>query len=228
MRRYFFLMGLLFICQNLFSFEINDLQLHLKVSSITHAAAPEIWHDYLILTYESKGATRTVGAAFSNDDYKSIESYMINEHGIFFLVKDLPENSELSYRLIIDGIWTPDPSNSNFTRDHNGLQLSSLGFTKDEQRQKLSPYISDDTVEFIIKSTPGKRIFLSGDFNRWDPYMTRLKEIETGVYSVTLRIKPGRYGYYFLIDGEPVVDPLNFQITQTNQGEQVSLLYIPN
>lgn len=211
------------------AFEVDDINLHLKITGITEASAPEIWRDYLILTAKPRNQVRFVGAAFSTDSFQTIHGYRKNSHDVYFLILPLPRDEIVDYRIIIDGIWIEDPENDQRVRDRNGLYLSRLTFPPAQRARRLSPILKDEsgTVEFYIKTTPGKRIYLAGDFNRWDPYMTALKEDEPGFYSATLSIKPGRYAYYFLIDGEPVPDPLNFQKNQSLTGEDVSILFIP-
>lgn len=212
------------------AFEVNDVQLHLKITGIEQAHAPEIWRDYLILTYKPDKAARYIGASFSTEEYQKIHTFMINNHGIYFLVLPAPSDEVINYRLVVDGIWEVDPLNPLTIRDRNGLRLSQLktkGFIHSD-RGTLSPLLMENNkVEFHIRSVPGKQVYLAGDFNRWDPYMTNLRELEPGIYTVTLPLKPGRYGYYFLIDGQAVTDPLNFQKTRTAAGEDVSILYIP-
>ena len=210
------------------AFEVNDVQLHLKITGLTKAAAPEFWRNYLILTYKPVKPARYVGASFSSEDYQMIHTFMVNNHGTYFLVLPIPVKETVDYRLVIDGIWETDPHNPSVIRDRNGLRLSRLQIEKSLQSDPLSPVLmADSRVKFHIRSTPGKQIYLAGDFNRWDPYMTNMKESEPGIYTVTLPLKPGRYGYYYLIDGEPRTDPLNFQKTRTSAGEDVSLLFIP-
>ena len=128
----------------------------------------------------------------------------------------------------MDGIWKTDPQNPHTRTDRNGLLLSKLEFHQSAESGSLSPELMEDSrVRFHIRTSPGRQVQLSGDFNNWDPYMTDMDEIEPGIYSVTLNIKPGRYGYYYLIDGEPLTDPLNFQKSRSNAGEDISILYIP-
>ncbi len=210
------------------AFEVNDVQLHLKITGLEKASAPEFWRDYLILTYKPDKPVRYVGAALSIEDYQQIHTFMVNNHGIYFLILPVPTQEIMNYRLVVDGIWEVDPNNPLVVMDRNGLRLSQLEIDAPDRSGKLSPIFMDNSrVKFHIRSTPGKQVYLAGDFNRWDPYMTSLKEEQPGIYSVTLPIKPGRYGYYFLIDGEPLTDPLNFQKTRTASGEDVSILYIP-
>lgn len=223
------LIFLLFSASLLQAFEVNDINLHLKITGITHAGPPEVWRDHLILTCVPSHQARFVGAAFSTDDYQKVYSYQKNQHGVYFLVLPLPNQEVVDYRVVIDGIWLEDAENTNRVRDPNGLYLSRLLFPPSQRARQLSPVLKNKggIVEFYIQTSPGKRVYLAGDFNRWDPYMTALKEKEPGLYSTELSIKPGRYAYYFLIDGEPVPDPLNFQKNQSSTGEDVSILFIP-
>ncbi|MDC7240465.1 MAG: glycogen-binding domain-containing protein [Spirochaetales bacterium] len=223
------LLFLLFSAAFLHGFEVNDINLHLKITGITEASAPEVWRDYLILTSKPSHDARFVGAAFSTDNFQTVYSYQKNSHGVYFLVMPLPAAEIVDYRVVIDGIWIEDAENPDSVRDRNGLYLSRLTFSPEQRVRQFSPVIKSErgTVEFYIRTAPGKRVYLSGDFNRWDPYMTALREEEPGLYSTELSIKPGRYAYYFLIDGEPVPDPLNFQKNQNRTGEEVSILFIP-
>ncbi len=218
----------LFTISTLPAFEVQDVQLHLKITGITEASAPELWRDYLILTYKPSRPVRYVGAAFSHEDFREIHTYMYNNHGVYFLILPAPAEKTLTYRVVVDGIWETDPNNPETISDRNGLLLSKLKFPEPPVSGTLSPQLMENSrVSFHIHTKPGKQVYLAGDFNRWDPYMTNMKETEPGTYKVTLRIKPGRYGYYYLIDGEPVTDPLNFQKSRTSAGEDISVLYIP-
>jgi hypothetical protein len=54
-------------------------------------------------------------------------------------------------------------------------------------------------VRFVLR-TPATRVTLIGDFNDWDPAATPLSRND-GEWSTTLALKPGRYRYTFLLDG---------------------------
>ena len=153
------------------AFEVTDINLHLKITGLTEAAPPEVWRDHLIMTSKPARQARFVGAAFSTDHYQKIYSYQKNEHGIYFLILPLPSEEIIDYRIIIDGIWIEDPENPNSVRDRNGLYLSRLTFPPQQRVRQLSPVLKDErgTVEFYIQTSPGKRVYLAGDFNRWGP-----------------------------------------------------------
>jgi Glycogen recognition site of AMP-activated protein kinase len=57
-------------------------------------------------------------------------------------------------------------------------------------------------VHLRLEAPASSRVAVVGDFNDWDPAATPLHLTEKGgVWTVELRLKPGRYHYTFLIDG---------------------------
>jgi len=62
-------------------------------------------------------------------------------------------------------------------------------------------------IHFSVDAPAAGRVSLIGDFNDWDPAATPL-EHHDGEWSTTLRLKPGRYRYsYVLDDSRWVADP---------------------
>ena len=68
---------------------------------------------------------------------------------------------------------------------------------------------------------------MAGTFNRWDPYLHVLDEIGGGTYSLTLRLPPGPYYYYFLENGRKRLDPDNAELRHASDGELVCYFQIP-
>lgn len=88
-----------------------------------------------------------------------------------------------------------------------------------------SPVInSDKTVTFNYWAPSATAVYVAGDMNGWNEKATALtKNEETGLFSVTMKIPAGSYGYKFVVDGDWVLDPKN---SETNtQGN--SLLVVP-
>ncbi len=51
-------------------------------------------------------------------------------------------------------------------------------------------------------------VFLSGEFNNWDPRGTEMmEEVEENVFSVTIYLEPGEYEYKFVEEGENWITP---------------------
>ena len=67
-----------------------------------------------------------------------------------------------------------------------------------------------DARQLRISSFNEPRVSVVGTFNGWDPYMNRLRGPDTdGFYSIRLSVPRGPHYYYFMIDGQRVLDPLN-------------------
>lgn len=62
--------------------------------------------------------------------------------------------------------------------------------------------VTGDTrqVELRLDTEAARGVTVVGDFNDWDPQATRLDGTQ-GHWSTTLRLRPGRYRYTFLVDG---------------------------
>lgn len=58
--------------------------------------------------------------------------------------------------------------------------------------------------------TPVKEVYVAGDFNGWNPKASKMDGPDAnGVFSVTLPLSGGRYGYKFVADGQWFSDPKN-------------------
>jgi hypothetical protein len=69
-----------------------------------------------------------------------------------------------------------------------------------------------DTVyvtRFMLLAPTAKQVALAGDFNDWDTSKTQLvKNEQSGLWTATVSLPPGRYSYAFVVDGERwVADP---------------------
>lgn len=56
-------------------------------------------------------------------------------------------------------------------------------------------------IEFKFFAPLSKKVQLGGDFNKWKPAKARLRGSKAGIWSTSLNLKPGRYEYRFVIDG---------------------------
>jgi hypothetical protein len=58
----------------------------------------------------------------------------------------------------------------------------------------------DGLVTFALAEPSADSVVLIGDFNDWNPGANPLRRTD-GRWSVTLKLKPGRYRYSFVVDG---------------------------
>jgi hypothetical protein len=57
-------------------------------------------------------------------------------------------------------------------------------------------------VEFTVRLPHANEVYLAGEFNNWDVHSIRMKQGRGGVWKTTLRLKPGRYQYKIIRDGQ--------------------------
>ena len=175
--------------------DLSDLELHLTITGMTEAAAPQELGGYLIFSYRPDQAVRVVGASFAHEDYRNVHVYLRNEHGVYVLVVPVPKDVErIRYRMVVDSLWIPDPANPDRVRDDTGIALSQVTLARDRTADEPqgTELLGAGRVRFVFRGKPGSRVSIAGDFNNWDPFMHRLTEIRPGLYSITLRMRPGK------------------------------------
>ncbi len=209
----------------------NPLPLHLKLAGMSSAEPPQVFEDRLVLS--AAGPYRFVGAAFAHEGFAVIHPFERNRQGVFVLAYPIPlkRTEPLVYRLVIDGVWTSDPSDPDQTSDPStGVELSVAQV----------PYISDlhlglyrilgrdgHVAHFVFRGRPGELVTVCGDFNDWDPFMYEMTETRPGRYELALSLTPGRHYYDFVYRGDFVPDPLNGVKAATGEGRVVSVLTVP-
>jgi hypothetical protein len=214
-----------------FSAAAQDLNVDLEVGSVSRASAPRMLGDRLLFTYEfgpgrHNGRINTVAVAFEHEEFSRVHPFKRNDNDIYVLLIDVPQDvDELHYRLVVNGIWTTDPSNPDSVVDRWGVELSRTVVPRPERTLTEAPIAHDDgTVEFIVTAAPGARVALVGSFNGWDPFMTPLREVEPGVFSRRLRLGRGEHLYYYVVDGLRIPDPLNERRKWHTSGLVVSVV----
>jgi len=62
-------------------------------------------------------------------------------------------------------------------------------------------------TEFSLSAPQAQRVSIAGDFNQWNPSSHPLQQDARGTWKISLDLKPGKYEYRFLLDGEWQNDP---------------------
>lgn len=73
-----------------------------------------------------------------------------------------------------------------------------------------------DGIVFRTKFDNASSVLLAGDFNNWSPMSTPLTSPRPGMWVAKLPLRPGRYRYRMIVDGNWVTDPHNEHV-ETNQ-----------
>jgi hypothetical protein len=204
------------------------------IQSVEQAGPPRILNRQVLLSYmpESPGRpVRLVGASFEHERYGVFHPYERNANGVFLLLLDVPQElPSLTYRIMVDGLWTYDPANPQRFEDESGVVFSTFSLAGLPPPSLVSPEVRPNgEVTFRYRSRPGRFVSLIGEFNRWDPYWEPMLEDprQPGLYRVTLRLPPGPHYYVFSVDGDRVPDPLNVEIAENAEGFRVSTFRVP-
>lgn len=80
---------------------------------------------------------------------------------------------------------------------------------------------------FCPSSQNPRTVAVAGDFSKWDSL--QMKKVRDNCWSVTIQLKPGRYQYGFLVDGEQwVPDPASLRQVSDGFGGINSVLVVEN
>ena len=80
-------------------------------------------------------------------------------------------------------------------------------------------------VRLVLVQPGAQSVSVAGDFNGWNPGETRMERSDGGIWTTTIRVKPGRYQYMFVIDGKQwVADPLAAEAAGDGFGAQNAVL----
>ena len=115
------------------------------------------------------------------------------------------------YKFIVDGRWMPDPDNPNTTGSGNFIN-SCISF-KPNHTFTLNGFAD------------AKNVLVSGSFNNWNKEGFRM--IKNGNrWEYPLSLKPGKYTYKFIVDGQWLLDPANDLWEENETGTGNSVLWI--
>lgn len=82
------------------------------------------------------------------------------------------------------------------------------------------------TIEFKLLNPGAANVAVAGDFTQWQEAPVPLKKGKTGVWSAKLALKPGRYEYRYLVDGEWADDPASDERVENPFGSHNALIIV--
>lgn len=205
---------------------INSFKLHIRVSEMKESESPFIFGENIVFSYKpSKKNVRHVGISFLNEDFSKIYNLHRNENGVYFYLYKYPKLNEVSYKFIEDGVWVNDKNNTLLS-NNNFIKLSSFRIPKNNIKELDSPIVKNQKVTFKVREESGSSVYLTGDFNSWNPFLYPLDEVKEGIFTITLTLPKGKYGYYYISNGERKLDIENFNRGYSRLGEEVSIFSI--
>ncbi len=82
-------------------------------------------------------------------------------------------------------------------------------------------------VEFIITEPTATSVAVAGEFNNWSASANPLVKDGVGIWRASVPLKPGRYQYKFVVDGNWKTDPANSETAPDGLGGQNSVRNVP-
>lgn len=213
--------------------EIESYELANFMTKLTQVSKPQVTDKYIIFTASSEA--RFTGIVFDFENYSKIHAFQkhnirdiddnITSSVMFHILKRPRDLTEISYRLIIDGLWTYDPNNPDKIYDSSsGITLSHVNIGS------TLPVITNTNpstgTKFIYNGKPGETVRLGGTFTNWDSWIYELEETKPGFYELELPLPRGKYYYNYYIGLNAITDRTNPDKAYTEDGRKASVITI--
>jgi hypothetical protein len=187
------------------------------------------------VVFTAKSGPRFIGIAFDFEGYKAIHPFRIRKNhdadgkvtdSLMFYILDRPKYiHSISYRLIVDGLWTTDPLNPDkYYDDNTGILLSR--FTSSIITPPETVVTRENTVHFIYRGKSGENIYLAGSFTNWDPWIYEMQETSPGFYELNLPLPSGTYYYNYYSGMKALTDRTNPKKAYTEDGRIASVIIV--
>ncbi len=89
--------------------------------------------------------------------------------------------------------------------------------------QKLQEFYGvkqvDGEVLFATRLERARQVLVAGDFNNWSSVSTPMQQRGAGEWSMKMPLRPGRYRYRLVVDGNWMTDPYNKYVEANQFGE---------
>jgi hypothetical protein len=145
-------------------------------------------------------------------------SMVRNEKGVWFYVLPIEQyneklaSREFLYKFVVDGLYMPDSTHSNYDDDGAGGLISKFAITDEMSNAREGIIVlgndtpSGKNVLFRYYAPLSKFVSVIGSFNNWDSEIDIMKKNSEGYFELKKNLPPGKYTYLLRVDGQGVVD----------------------
>jgi 1,4-alpha-glucan branching enzyme len=81
-------------------------------------------------------------------------------------------------------------------------------------------------INFVCRAPSAKRVFLTGDFNGWNPQAHPMQRQPDGAWLLQIPLHHGHHQYRFVVDDKPVLDPRANGVARDHTGQPASLIAV--
>lgn len=100
------------------------------------------------------------------------------------------------------------------------------GKTKTTQASAKKATKTIPSTEFVLEAPEANEVYLVGDFNGWNGEGFKMRKYKGGICKKSVKLKPGRYEYRFVVDGNWLSDPNNLERCTNPYGGENSVIII--
>lgn len=203
------------------------------IARMTGVRAPYMDGDYIIFTAPKQ--SRYVGIAFDFEGYEHIHAYRlhntydvegeITDSWFFYMLEKPKDVTSISYRLVIDGLWTTDPNNPNSAFDPVA-ELSVSRITLPPIAVKNTETVPAGYTRFVCFAPTGQKIRVGGTFTNWDSWIYEMTEVQRGKYQLDLPLPAGTYYYNYYRGITSFIDETNPSKGYTADGRIASRIEV--
>lgn len=205
----------------------------LTLTDISGVKPPYIANNYLVFT--APVTSNSIGVAFDFEEFRQIHYFKLKKNygyegdvtsSYYFYILELPKKvARVSYRLIIDGLWTVDPQNPNILyNERENYALSYIDLPPAEI--EITESLDNGMTHFVCHTEAGRKIRLGGTFTNWDSWIYEMKETVPGKYEIDIPLHPGTYYYSYYNGITPFLDETNPSKGYASDGRIVSCITI--
>lgn len=187
---------------------------------------PLVLHDSIIFVYSGKAKAVYLSGNFDNWN-SEISLKEARENFWVCAIATRLKPGTYHYRFKVDGLWIPDPLNAKFEYDSGFVKLSVLNLSEEFIPNKRFPFwVAKDIYRFRYRSKNAESVYITGDFNNWNPFSHEMTYIGNQLFEIDLELKKGTvYIYSFVEDGTYKADDNNQKQFRNTQGQPVNVFY---
>ena len=213
--------------------EIENYDFSSLVDTIRGVNPPYVSGNYLVFT--ARNDARSVGIAFDFEEYKTVHQFRLHKSvsyegevtdSWFYLVVPKPKKTmQVSYRMVIDGLWTLDPNNDRTVFDEKeGIYLSQIVIPKEDPA--VTEILPSGLTRFVCFAESGQNIRIGGSFTNWDSWIYTMTEVAPGRYQIDIPLPRGTHYYAYYAGITAFIDKTNPLRGYSNDGKVVSRIVI--
>ena len=185
------------------------------------------------ILFTLQGDENTIAFLRTNiDNWQKNYYYKLSLYNILYTFVPYKKNIKtLKYKININGYWMSDPNNTQYSSDDLGIDLSSISIPDQEMYYEQMPIIENG--KNLIKKTTfkyynpkAKEVNFVCSIDNWSHYSHSMEYNNNGYWEITKYFTHGTYLYYFLVDGEKVIDVENPNKLWDEKRGQVSFFII--